>query len=49
MMLLHRGGSRVHCLQTPWRIVLFFYEYKKNSVIGENHGEKGYVIGEILS
>lgn len=29
MMLLHRGGSRVHCLQTPWRIVLYFYEYKK--------------------
>ncbi len=26
MMLLHRGSSRVHCLQTPWRIVLYFYE-----------------------
>ncbi len=31
MMLLHRGGSRVHCLQTPWRIVLYLYEYKKTA------------------
>ena len=29
MMLLHRGCSRVQCSQKTWRIVLYFYEYKK--------------------
>lgn len=37
-MFLHRGRSRV-----------LYSRIQKNSVIGENHGEKGYVIGEILS